>query len=114
MSIYHFYVNFLSFCFLYNFLFQFTTLTLIYLFFLQFTNSMCELKICHFISHLISIYKFYVIFLRFCFVYNFLFLFTTLTLIYRFFHQFINLKCGLQNFVSFHTKCQFTSFISFF
>ena len=97
ISIYKFYVIFLNFCFVYKFFLQITTPTLIYPFLHQFTSSRCGLQIFCFISHLISIYKFYVIFLRSCFVYKFL-QFKTQILTYPFSHQFTSFICGLQIF----------------
>ena len=62
---------------------------------------MCGLQIFYFILHLMSIYKFYTIFLSF--FNNYEDQFITLALIYPFFLQFISLMCALQYFVSFHT-----------
>ena len=89
MSIYKFYVIFLSFCFVYKFFMQFTTQTLIYPFFHQFTSFMCCLQIFCFISHLMSIYKLCVILLSFCFVYTFFFN-SHLMSIYKFYVIFLS------------------------
>ena len=75
-------VNLHVLCNFFRFLFRLQFLILIYysninLLFFYFTRATRGLQIFCFISHLTSIYKFYVIFLSFCFIYNFLFQFTT-------------------------------------
>ena len=86
---------FLGFCNSYKSEDQLTTPILIYPFFCQFTSLMYDLYFFYFISHLMSIYEFYVILLRFFISSNYEDQFATLTLICPFFHQFISPMCGL-------------------